>query len=76
MKSLIYQGMLIGLLIAIVADSIHWFITPASDTASPTRRLLVGLQIVVIGAIAFWVWRRAKKDAELLQVMLPGKLTE
>jgi hypothetical protein len=76
MKRLIYQGMLIGMLITIVADSIHWFITPASHQASGTRRIAVFIQIVVIGAIAFWVWRRAKKDAELLQVMLPGKLTE
>jgi hypothetical protein len=75
MKRLIFQGMLIGMLITIVADSIHWFIT-ASHQASGARRIAVAIQIVVIGAIAFWVWRRAKKDAELLQVMLPGKLTE
>lgn len=75
MKRLIYQGMLIGMLVTIVADSIHWFIT-ASASAPSNRRLLVGAQIVVIGAVAFWLWRRARKDAELLQVMLPGKITE
>ena len=75
MKRLIYQGMLIGMLITIVADSIHWFITPASQTASSTRRIAVLIQIIVIGTIAFLVWRRARKDAELLQVMLPGKVT-
>ena len=70
MKRLVYQGMLIGILITIVADSVHWFITPASQAASSGRRILVGVQIVVVGALAFWVWRRAKRDAELLQVML------
>lgn len=75
MKRLIYQGMLIGILITIVADSIHWFIT-ASQDASSTRRLLVIGQIVVIGALAFWLWRRARKDAALLEVMLPSNLTK
>ena len=76
MKRLIYQGMLIGILITIVADSIHWFITHAANDTSSTRRIIVLVQIVVIGAFAFWLWRRARKDAALLEVMLPSKLTK
>jgi hypothetical protein len=74
MKRLIYQGMLIGILVTIVADSIHWMVT-ASQAASSGRRLLVIAQIIVIGGLALWLWRRARKDAALLEIMLPGNLS-
>lgn len=75
MKRLIYQGMLIGILVTIVADSIHWMIT-AAHAASSDRRLFVLAQIIVIGGLAIWLWLRARKEAGLLEVMLPGKLTQ
>lgn len=74
MKRLIYQGMLIGILLTIVADSILWFISGSSEATSARRFIVIG-QIVVISAVAWWLWRRARRDAALLEVMLPGKLT-
>jgi hypothetical protein len=75
MKRLIYQGMLIGILITIVADSIHWFLTASQDATSTRRTVVIG-QIIVVGLIALWLYRRARKDAALLEVMLPGKIIE
>ncbi|HEY0673474.1 MAG TPA: hypothetical protein VGD27_14445 [Longimicrobiales bacterium] len=70
MTRLIYQGILIGVLITIFADSVHWFITANSQDASGARRIAVLVQMVVVAAIAFLVWRRAKRDAMLLEVKL------
>lgn len=70
MTRLIYQGILIGVLITIFADSVHWFITANSQDASGSRRIAMLVQMLVVAAIAFLVWRRAKKDAMLLEIKL------
>lgn len=70
MTRLIYQGILIGVLITIFADGVHWFITPNSHDASSARRIAVLVQMLVVAAIAFLVWRRAKRDAMLLEIKL------
>jgi hypothetical protein len=70
MTRLLYQGMLVGILITIFAESVHWFITPEAHTASSGRRIGVVIQMVVVLALAFIVWRRAKRDAMVLEMKL------
>ncbi len=70
MTRLIYQGILIGMLVTLFAESVHWFITPDSHTASNARRIGVIIQGVVVLAVAIIVWRKAKRDAMLLEMQL------
>ena len=68
MTRLIYHGILIGILVTIFADSVHWFITPNSHEASSGRRIAVLIQMVVVLAVAIVVWRKAKREAVLAEV--------
>ena len=68
MTRLIYHGVLIGILVTIFADSVHWFVTPNSHAASAGRRMLVLIQMVVVLVVAILVWRRAKREAVLAEV--------
>lgn len=68
MTRLINHGILIGILITIFADSVHWFLTPNSQAASAGRRILVLIQMAVVLVVAILVWRRAKREAVLAEV--------
>jgi hypothetical protein len=70
MTRLIYQGILIGILITMFAEGAHWFITADSAGASTGRRLGVLAQMIISAVLAFVVWRRAKRDALLLEIKL------
>ncbi len=69
MRRLIYQGILIGVLLAIFMDAAHWLIAAPAD-ASTGHRIAVIIQMVVVVIAAVVVWRKAKRDAVLLEVEL------
>ncbi|MGH7576541.1 MAG: hypothetical protein ACREM1_15625 [Longimicrobiales bacterium] len=52
-------GVLVGMLLMVSANGLHWFITPADLEASTIRKVAVVAQVLVAAALALWVWRRA-----------------
>jgi hypothetical protein len=53
-----WYGVLVGMLIMAGTDALHWFITPASQSASSARAVGVALQATVALGAALALWLR------------------
>jgi hypothetical protein len=70
MRPITYRGTFLrgataGMLLAIAADSVHWFITPAAHQAGDVRRWLTIAQGVICLVVAIWLARHIPGEPEL-----------
>ena len=55
------SGVITGMLLAVVGDGLHWFITPMDHLhASAVDHDLVAAQVFIAAAVALWLIARAR----------------